>query len=150
MEITVTDSNPLIDLSQQIRIRLRELGQRFTKERESLLIALLETDKALTPYELHALASLRGEVGLTTTYRLLESLLKNHFVEVILVDGELRYGLCLPTHHHHLVCTSCFRLREFDQCNFRSLELSDFAPSGHRLEIFGICSDCSQKESSAC
>ncbi len=122
---------------------LREAGQRITKEREALITTLFESDKALTPYELHNMSSKHAEVGLTTTYRLLETLLKNNFVEVFLVQGELRYGLCKPSHHHHLVCTTCFKMRDFDQCDFNTLKIVDFASSGHRLEIFGTCSDCS-------
>lgn len=129
-------------LTDEIFTNLRGLGQRITKERELLILTLDETDKALTPYELHELASNKGEIGLTTTYRLLETLLKNGYVEVFLVNGELRYSLCRPTHHHHLVCTTCYRMQDFDQCDFGSIELRDFNSSSHRLEIFGTCSTC--------
>ena len=134
-------------LKSEVRLRFRQLGQRFTQEREALLAVLLATDRALTPQELYEAAQKSEPVGLTTAYRIIETLTRIGFVQVILINGELRYRLCSPTHHHHTVCTQCQKVEEIGECQLEGLDYGSFYPTSHRVEIFGLCEQCQKGRS---
>jgi Fur family transcriptional regulator, ferric uptake regulator len=94
------------------------------------------------------LRAAREPVGLTTVYRTLTSLADAGFLDTFLREGEQAFRLCSDEHHHHLVCEVCNRVEELES------DLVDewvrgvagrhgFAVTGHRADIFGICSSCS-------
>jgi Fur family ferric uptake transcriptional regulator len=97
-------------------------------------------------------------VGLTTVYRTLDLLegmgivAKLHFG-----DGRSRYeligSLTKPGHHHHLVCTICKRVIDYDDFVDEELELLKkverelsrkhaFQIVGHAIQFYGKCSHC--------
>ncbi|MDA8117347.1 MAG: Fur family transcriptional regulator [Actinomycetota bacterium] len=142
MSTTTTERHE--GIKDEIRSRLHQAGQRFTPEREALVETLYDSHRAVTPQELYEAARTRAQVGLTTAYRILETLTRIGYCQVILLDGELRYSLCRPTHHHHLVCTECKRVEEFAACSLEGAAVGGFKSTSHRVEIFGICEACQE------
>jgi len=67
--------------------------------------------------------------------------------------GQTRYEGALDRHHHdHLICTSCGNIAEFE--NERIEELQDrvaeehgFTVTHHKLELYGLCAACQQRQS---
>jgi Fur family ferric uptake transcriptional regulator len=63
-------------------------------------------------------------------------------------NGVVRYEhRHLGQHHDHMVCTKCKRIFEFQNNRLENLQLQIAASQGfhmlqHRMEIYGICSDC--------
>ncbi len=50
-------------------------------------------------------------------------------------------------HHHHIICTNCNRVIEFENCGLdhlrRELEARYHVQlTGHLLEFYGLCDDC--------
>ncbi len=66
-------------------------------------------------------------------------------------NGITRYEhLHLGQHHDHMICTKCHKIIEFEEDRIEQLQLSIAAARGfhmlqHKLEIYGICSDCLQE-----
>jgi Fur family ferric uptake transcriptional regulator len=66
-------------------------------------------------------------------------------------NGITRYEhLHLGQHHDHMICTKCQKIIEFEEDRIEQLQLSIAAARGfhmlqHKLEIYGICSDCLQE-----
>lgn len=66
-------------------------------------------------------------------------------------NGQVRYEhLHLGQHHDHLICTRCKKIFEFHDESLESLQQKIAASHGfhmlqHRMEIYGICSDCLQQ-----
>jgi Fur family ferric uptake transcriptional regulator len=91
----------------------------------------------------------RRPVGKATVYRTLElmreaGLIREHDFN----EGFKRYEP-RPTrpHHEHLVCTRCGKVIEFvssaiDRVESEVAALHRFAPTHHRVEIYGLCEDC--------
>ena len=57
------------------------------------------------------------------------------------------YVLMPDGHHHHILCTQCGRVIEFDECGLGDLaqELAlrlGFRLTGHLVEFYGVCADC--------
>ena len=75
---------------------------------------------------------------------------------VITQEDFARYELAeaLTEHHHHLVCSSCGLVRDLpSDVNVERLmkavtaraTAEGFAPVTHRLDIIGLCADCSKE-----
>ena len=71
--------------------------------------------------------------------------------EVIKLNNRTIYEFVVgKQHHEHLICVECGKIIEFNKEEIEQLqekvcEEYDFTPINHRLEIFGICSDCKEK-----
>ncbi|WP_448584389.1 Fur family transcriptional regulator [Thermocrinis sp.] len=68
--------------------------------------------------------------------------------EVIKLNNRTIYEFVVgKQHHEHLICINCGKIIEFYKRAIEVLqdevcEEHDFTPLNHRLEIFGICSEC--------
>lgn len=63
-------------------------------------------------------------------------------------NGLIRYEhLHLGQHHDHIVCTKCKKISEFENPQMEQLQAQIAGQYGfhilqHKMEIYGICSDC--------
>ena len=66
-------------------------------------------------------------------------------------DGHTRYEpLQSAEHHDHLICTSCGRIVEFHNPQIEELQARvanrhGFVVTHHKLELYGLCTDCRRK-----
>lgn len=125
------------------------IGQRSTRQRTAVVVALDEIDDFRSTQEIHDYLRGKGEnVGLTTVYRTLTALAEADEVDVILrEDGESVYRRCSRTHHHHLVCRQCGRTVEVEGPaveRWADAVADDhgFTEVSHTLELFGVCGSC--------
>jgi Fur family transcriptional regulator, ferric uptake regulator len=130
-------------------------GPRLTKGCKSVLTALQNTRGLHSAQEIHGLlrTDSNSPPGLTTVYRSLESLVELELIQAVdLGDGEKRYEVVEPGHHHHhLVCKECKRSVHLDQCMVEDLLSAiesqyGFVAETHVLEIFGTCKKCNRKK----
>lgn len=131
-----------MDLAQ-IKTLLHQQKLRLTKEREQLLELFAASPTLLTPAQLHERVQAEGlNTGLTTVYRLLETLTKVGAATPFLVDGAIYYAFCGGDHHHHFVCLSCHRIVELhDSCPTFDVP-ENFEVRTHRADLYGTCPDC--------
>ena len=145
-------SAPHID--EQVRSRLLTHDVRYTKGRRRLIEALAAAEGPRSAAELFE--ELQQSLPLSSLYRSLavladaDVLAPHHGAK-----GVTRYELAewLKGHHHHLVCTRCGTVDdvELTPALERTLETvvadvvggNGFRPSGHALEIDGVCAECS-------
>lgn len=92
-----------------------------------------------------------AKVGLATVYRALQAMADADEVDVLRTpDGEAAYRACSSGHHHHLVCRSCgfsieIGAHEVEDWAAKVATAHGFTETGHELEIFGLCQECSQR-----
>lgn len=128
---------------------LRDAGLRTTRQRLTLLERLRAREDAVTAQDLHAELRSEGEaVGLTTVYRTLTSLAEAGLLDTFPRDTEQAFRLCSDSHHHHLVCDACHRVVEVEADLVEDWvdkvgRRHDFTVSAHRLEVHGLCAECS-------
>jgi len=128
---------------------------RFTKQREVILKAFLEKGGHLGIDELYyQLRRQHHNLGYTTVYRTLKLLNEAHVVSEVNFSGRRRrYERQLSTSHHdHFVCLKCNKVIEFFDpvIEKRQAELCrkrKFKSQSHKLEIFGLCKECSREKS---
>lgn len=142
------------DVDQLAATRLRRLGQRLTPRRASLLDILRSARHPLTMREILD----RGAgLSMSSAYRNLTVLEQAGIVHRVITQEDFaRYELAeaLTEHHHHLVCSSCGLVRDLpSDLNVERLmkavtaraTAEGFAPVTHRLDIIGLCADCSKE-----
>ena len=123
--------------------------KRNTWQKTAVLDELSNTEEFVSAQELHQKISKSGKkLGLTTVYRALTEMVEQGAADSLsLSDGEMRYRICTPEHHHHLICRVCGKTVEFDLPGFEELAQSvakqnSFTELSHEIELFGICKDC--------
>lgn len=105
-----------------------------------------------TAQQVHdALREEGAKVGLATVYRALQAMADADEVDVLRTpDGETAYRSCSEGHHHHLVCRSCGYSIEIKATMLEAwaaevAEEHGFTQTGHELELYGLCKDCSAR-----
>ena len=88
------------------------------------------------------------EIGLATVYRVLTQFEQAGILARSQFDsGKAVFELNDGDHHDHLICTSCGKIIEFENCEIEKLQEEVAARNGftiqtHRLELYGLCSRC--------
>lgn len=138
--------------SQALEVALRRHGLRLTRHRSAVLAVLSRSSRPLTADEVGRAAG----VPTSTAYRnLAELVAAGVVVRVGGVPGGDRHELAegvTERHHHHLVCTSCGDVTDFDPSRrleqliaeeLRGLVTSrGFAAAEHVFDVRGQCRDC--------
>ncbi len=132
---------------------LRDHGLKATAPRVAIVAVLLKEKRPLSVQDLlDALPKKTADQA--TAYRSLEAFAEAGLIHRLdLGQGKALYELSEEgEHHHHLVCTSCGKIEDVEDCEVeafarRALEASKrFAELHHHsLELFGICKDCVKK-----
>jgi len=139
----MVDAQPLLEA-------LTDAGIRSTEPRRAVaeLVAAREGHFTARDIVEDAAAASRG-IGRATVFRALDLFVEIGAVERLdLPDGEHAYVACRPTHHHHIVCSTCGRSVEFDDTGLaeriaRDVETrTGYRVDQHRLELFGTCAAC--------
>jgi len=128
---------------------LDDAGYRLTGPRREVaeLIAAREGHFTAADLILDAKAR-RLAIGRATIFRALDLLTELRLLERLdLPEGEHAYVTCEPSHHHHIVCSSCGRAREVEDHGLREAldeieRHTGYAVDSHRLELYGRCPRC--------
>ncbi len=134
---------------------MRRHGLKSTKIRLSILTVLFRSEQPLdTEQILLALKAQNAIANLSTVYRALEVLMEKELVTAVVLPGVSRtlYAFNGPLHRHYLVCLDCKRMLPVEGCPLsvyeRQLEQqTGFLIAAHRLELYGRCPACQQKNS---
>ncbi len=130
-----------------------EHGVKHTAQREAIVREFLATKEHVSIDELLRRVRLtHPSVGYATVYRTLR-LLKEIGIadERHFGDGKALYEPIGEHHHDHLICTRCGKIVEFENDAIETLQLGvarehGFVISGHKMELYGLCSDCQKTE----
>ena len=135
-----------MDLKQALEL-LKKNGYKYTGKRETMMHIFLEEGRYLTAKEvLDQMQEDFPGLSFDTVYRNLSLFERLGIIEGTEWGGERRYRFHCDrdSHHHHIICTECGRTRAIQLCPMHSIlgEPENFAITGHKFEIYGICSDC--------
>ena len=132
-------------------IRLREAGHKLTNARLTVLGVLEESGGHITSSEvLDKVEGIDSSIGRASVFRTLDLLTSLSIIRPTYLNSSMTptYVLMPDGHHHHIVCTNCNRIIEFENCGLGSIaaELEErlhVKLTGHLLEFYGICEKCS-------
>lgn len=133
---------------EALKDHLASRNLKLTRQREHILSAFLKMEHVTAEQMYRALSKRNPHIGLATIYRTLNLLCEaglaqeRHFGSQTLYDNVSHKG-----HHDHLICTSCGRIVEFENCEIERLQeevarRNGFTIKTHKLELYGLCADC--------
>lgn len=124
-----------------------------TKQRDAIVDTFFGMEGKHVKIEelLEAVRKTNPAIGYATVYRTLILLVnagvanQRHFH-----DGQSRFEIESAHHHDHLICTKCGKIIEFENDTIEELQEriaknKKFVLTGHKLELYGVCSDCRKK-----
>lgn len=128
--------------------QLRAAGYKITSSRSAVLDVIAQEGEHLNPAEIleHA-RSIHPKLGRATVYRTLELLTELGVVRPIYVGENGPNYIRAQGGHHHMVCSCCGQVIDFDQCVAGSMvdelmERYGFEVQSHLLEFYGLCAAC--------
>ncbi len=127
---------------------------RMTSQRSVILDVFLKNESHLTSEDLYHHVKRRDRsIGHATVYRTLRLLSESGIArEVDFGEGMVRYEHEFGHEHHdHLVCERCRKSIEVVDSRIEDLQEKlarkhGFIVTGHKMDLFGICRDCREKE----
>ncbi|MDZ4765318.1 MAG: Fur family transcriptional regulator [Chloroflexota bacterium] len=130
--------------------RLRDAGYKLTSARLAVLRAIEDSDGHITSSELlERVAAADPSIGRASVFRTLDLFTRLSLVRPTYIGTSVTptYVLMPNGHHHHIICTNCDRVIEFEECGLNGLtsELEkrlNVHLTGHLLEFYGLCDDC--------
>lgn len=129
--------------------KLRDSGHKITPQRMAIVEILAKSEGHPSVELIHArVKQAFPTMSLATVYRnilLIKSL--GEVLELGFPDGSNRYDGNRPYPHPHLICIECKKivdpdLESLDEMKKEVALENDFKILNHRLDFFGICSDC--------
>jgi Fur family transcriptional regulator, ferric uptake regulator len=141
-------------LLERFRRYLREHRQPVTRQRDLVAQAVFLSQDHPSVEGIRRALKERGEhVGTATVYRTLEVLVQSGLVRAHdFGEGFKRYEpMPAQTDHEHLICERCGRVIEFQNDRLERMlpiiaDEHGFQHQRHRVEIYGVCRDCRQRE----
>ncbi len=137
--------------------RLRDAGYKLTNARLTVLEALETGGGHVTSTELLERVNQRdASIGRASVFRTLDLFTQLAIIRPTYIDSSVTptYVLMPDGHHHHIICSNCNRVIEFENCGLdhlrRELEARYHVHlTGHLLEFYGLCADCTEAEAEA-
>ena len=141
----------LNDLKREFERFLKSKGNKITKSRFDIIdmIASYGTHFEIEDLVRWISSQNKNIASRSTIYRTVKLLQDFGAVrEVIKLNNRTIYEFVVgKQHHEHLICINCGKIIEFYKQEIETLQDQvckehGFTPVNHRLEIFGICSEC--------
>ncbi|TVY01061.1 peroxide-responsive transcriptional repressor PerR [Paenibacillus cremeus] len=128
--------------------QLKMTGVRITPQRHAILSYLIGTMSHPTADEIYKSLSPRfPSMSVATVYNTLKVFIEAGLVrEMTYGDHSSRFDADMSDHYHAL-CEQCGKLVDFayrplDDLEKAAGELTGFRVKSHRVEVYGLCSDC--------
>lgn len=128
--------------------RLRAAGYKITPPRLAVLEVIEQKGEHLNPNDiLEQAKAIHPGLGRATVYRTLELLTQLGIVRPIYVGESGPTYIRADGNHHHLVCSGCGIVVDFDQCVADQMTQDlhtrfGFQIQSHLLEFYGLCTRC--------
>jgi Fur family peroxide stress response transcriptional regulator len=141
------------DRFETIIQKLRDSGHKITPQRMAIVKILAKSEGHPSAEDIHERIEVDfPTMSLATVYRnilLLKSL--GEVLELGFPDGSNRYDGRRPFPHPHLICIKCRKILDpdldsLDEMKKEVASETNFKVLNHRLDFFGICSDCLAKK----
>jgi Fe2+ or Zn2+ uptake regulation protein len=141
------------ELRRRVEARLAESDQRLTRHREALVAVLSNADRPLTIPEI---GERDGALATSSIYRNLTRLEELGIVHRVVTAGDFAHYEVAEDltehHHHHLVCSNCGSVEDFEAPAALEDSVRDaarrvgrrtgFRTQHHLVDLVGLCANC--------
>ncbi len=131
--------------------RCRARGMNVTPQRMAIYRALLEAEDHPSPETLYRrVRPDMPSMSLATIYKALDALVGLGLAQEVSATGDVKRYDANMARHHHLVCTRCRAIRDFDDDVLDRVapprRLGGFVAHTVSVQISGLCSTCAGEE----
>lgn len=137
---------------EEVMELLKDAGVRITPQRQAILQHLLETKDHPTADDIYkALAARFPNMSVATVYNNLRVFKELGIVsELTFGDASSRFDANIKHQHYHVICKECGKIQDYEHPSLKMLEReaaekTGFQIDSHRLELYGLCPECSNK-----
>jgi len=130
--------------------KLKMTGVRMTPQRHAILSFLIQAKSHPTADDIYrALEKRFPSMSVATVYNNLKVFVESGLVrEMTFGDASSRYDADMHD-HYHAICEVCGKIVDFEHTPVNEVEeaatkATGFQVHGHRLEVHGVCPDCSK------
>ena len=133
---------------QNFAEKMREMGFRFTMQRQLILDAICQTDGHVSIQEINRYVQEKApSVNQATVYRTVGFLQEHQFITRSEIGGKIVFEIAEPTPHHHLICRQCGHVDDLDNHHLQELlqhldQDHGFLADINHLTISGLCAHC--------
>ena len=130
--------------------RLRHAGYKLTHARVTVLNTIINLGGHVTSSDvLDAVADVDESIGRASVFRALDLFTQLGIIRPTYIESSVtpHYIIMPDGHHHHVICTNCNRVIEFDDCGLGDLTKQlenrfNLQITGHLLEFYARCDNC--------
>jgi len=130
--------------------RLKKAGYKITQARLTVLEVLVAEHGHITSSDvLEKVEAINPSIGRASVFRTLDLFTQLGIIRPTYIDTSLTptYVMMHEGHHHHVICSNCNRVIEFDNCGLEQLTKTledklNVKINGHLLEFYGVCEQC--------
>ncbi|MBZ0138050.1 MAG: transcriptional repressor [Planctomycetes bacterium] len=147
-----TEQSPIERRLAHIKATVREAGIKLTHQRLEIFRELAATEEHPNAESLfEAVRERVPTVSLDTVYRTLAMLNELGLVKTIgQLGGGTRFDANIDQ-HHHFVCVSCGRIRDFESNELNRLQVTRFVKGlgkvlDAHVEVRGLCTECGRNQ----
>lgn len=130
--------------------KLKATGVRMTPQRYAILSYLLSATHHPSVDEIYKSLDPRfPNMSVATIYNNLKVFLEVGLVrELTYGDGASRFDAVM-SEHYHAICEECGKIVDFDctplfEVERVAAESTGFTVNSHRMEVYGLCTDCTK------
>ena len=130
--------------------RCRARGMNVTPQRMAIYRALLEADDHPSPEALYRrVRPGMPSMSLATIYKALDALVSLGLAQEVSATGDVKRYDANMSRHHHLMCTGCGAIRDFDDEALDRVSpprrLGGFVAHAVSVQIAGLCAACARE-----
>lgn len=130
--------------------RCRARGMNVTPQRIAIYRALVEAHDHPSPEALYRrVLPDMPSMSLATIYKALDALVDLGLAQEVSATGDIKRYDANMSRHHHLLCTGCGAIRDFDDEALDRVapprRLGGFVPHSVSVQISGLCSSCARQ-----
>lgn len=131
---------------------LRKAGMKATPGHLEILSLIFKSRKPISSQDV--IDSIGKQLNPATVYRCITKLKNSGIIRQIdLRQNHAQYEFFDMAHHHHIICTSCGRIEDIEDCNLPAMHEQILSQTKqftnihhHSLEFYGLCKKCSAKQ----
>lgn len=141
----------MLDANKMLE-HMRQHGLKITAQRELIAQQILACGCPINVGALIEKVHIKQpDISIDTVYRTLSLLCETGMLYRIEKPGRgSEYEIIDGKHLHYMICSQCGYRETFEECTFKTDDLSKkqkkgFMLTGHKLELYGVCPECLQK-----
>lgn len=156
-DIASMNDSTIDEQMQAYYLRIRGSGHQFTRQKERIIQAIMESPNHITAKEIYDIVKVEN-ISPATIYRTLHILSKLDIVQEVIIKDTTYYELKLfgqKPLHLHLKCQCCQRLVDLDHVRINTQLLNLFQQmervfqvtiEDSNLLLIGLCPQCKEEK----